>query len=171
MTGEGAQVSKAQHPVQDLDWLVTDFAERVRDVAHTVLVSADGLVLASSTRLPRDHADQLAAVTSALASLVQGAARMFQAGQVIQTAVQMEDGLLLTMLVGDGSTLAVLAAADCDLGLIAYEMSLLVGQAWRVAIPATRQDFDPESPPPAVPPQGEVWKASDPTNDYGPRIR
>jgi len=123
--------------MQDLDWLVTDFAERVRDVAHAVVVSADGHVLTFNSAFPRDQADQLAAVTLGLASLTQGAAHMFQAGNVIQTAVQMEAGLLVTMLVSDNSTLVVLAAANCDLGLIAYEMSLLIERVGREPIPAT----------------------------------
>ena len=163
-------MSAVQHPVQDLEWLVTDFVERVDDVAHAVVVSADGLVLAFNSRFPRDRADQLAAVTSALASLTQGAVRMFQAGDVIQTAVQMDDRLLVTMLVSNGSTLAVVAAAECDLGLVAYEMSLLVERIRRESTPATPQNHDPEPPLPAVPPQGRVRKASDSTSAYGPRL-
>ena len=144
-------MSTAQHPVQDLDWLVTDFAERVRHVAHAVVVSADGFALAFSARLPRGDADQLAAVTSGLAGLADGAARTFQAGEVIQTAVEMEAGLLVTMPVSSGSTLAVLAAAECDLGLISCEMSLLAERAGPELTPATRQDYDPGSLLPAIP--------------------
>jgi uncharacterized protein len=144
-------VSTAQHPVQDLDWLVTDFAERVRHVAHAVVVSADGFALAFSATLPPCHADQLAAVTSGLAGLANGAARTFDTGEVIQTAVEMEAGLLVTMPVSNSSTLAVLAAAECDLGLISCEMSLLAERAGRELTPATRQEYDPGSPLPAVP--------------------
>jgi uncharacterized protein len=50
-------------------WLVTNFAERVPGVAHAIVVSADGLLLTSSDRLPRDRADQLAAVASGLIRL------------------------------------------------------------------------------------------------------
>jgi predicted regulator of Ras-like GTPase activity (Roadblock/LC7/MglB family) len=132
-------VSALEHTVQDLDWLVTDFVDRVRDVAHAVVVSADGLPLAFNTRFPRDHADQLAAVTSGLASLTMGAARVFQAGRVIQTAVEMEAGLFVVMTISNGSSLAVLAAAQCDLGLVAYEMSLLVERVGRELTPAQRQ--------------------------------
>jgi len=132
-------VSATEHIVQDLDWLVTDFVDRVRDVAHAVVVSADGLPLAFNTRFPRDHADQLAAVTSGLASLTQGAARVFAAGRVIQTAVEMEAGLFVVMSISNGSSLAVLAAANCDLGLVAYEMSLLVERVGRELTPASRQ--------------------------------
>ena len=132
-------MSAMEHTVHDLDWLVTDFVERVRDVAHAVVVSADGLPLAFNTRFPRDHADQLAAVTSGLASLTMGAARVMQAGRVIQTAVEMEAGLFVVMTISNGSSLAVLAAAQCDLGLVAYEMSLLVERVGRELTPAKRQ--------------------------------
>jgi hypothetical protein len=123
---------------QDLDWLVTNFVERVQDAAHAVVVSADGLPLAFSADFPEDRADQLAAITSGLSSLTQGAARAFQGGTVVQTAVEMEAGLLVVMEISNGSSLAVLAAVDCDLGLIAYEMSLLVERVGRRLTPATR---------------------------------
>ena len=131
-------MSTAQHPAQDLDWLVTDFTERVRHVAHAVVVSADGFALAFSARLPHGRADQLAAVTSGLVGLADGAARTFQAGEVIQTAVEMEAGLLVIMPAGKSSTLAVLAAAECDLGLVSREMRLLAERARRELTPATR---------------------------------
>jgi predicted regulator of Ras-like GTPase activity (Roadblock/LC7/MglB family) len=169
--GKGAQVSTAQHPVQDLDGLVTDFAERVRHVAHAVVVSADGFALAFSASLPRGHADQLAAVTSGLAGLADGAARTFGAGEVIQTAVEMEAGLLVTMSAGSGSTLAVLATAECDLGLISCEMSLLAERAGPEPAPATRQEYNPGSPLPAVPLQARGPEASDSASDYCLRAR
>lgn len=131
-------MSAKEHTAGDLDWLVTDFVDRIRDVAHAVVVSADGLPLAFNARFPRDHADQLAAVTAGLASLTQGAARSFQAGQVIQTAVEMEAGLFVVMTISNGSSLAVLAVANCDLGLVAYEMGLLVERVGRELTPASR---------------------------------
>lgn len=132
-------MSPTEQSEGDLDWLITDFVDRMRDVAHAVVVSADGLPLAFNARFPRDHADRLAAVTAGLASLTQGAARSFQAGQVIQTAVEMEAGLYVVMTIRNGSSIAVLAAAKCDLGLVAYEMSLLVERVGRELTPASRQ--------------------------------
>jgi predicted regulator of Ras-like GTPase activity (Roadblock/LC7/MglB family) len=46
-----------------LDWLVTDFTERVANVAHAIVVSADGVTLAKSADIPEDRAGQLAAIT------------------------------------------------------------------------------------------------------------
>lgn len=119
-------------------WLVTNFVERVPGVAHAVVVSADGLLLTSSVGLPRDRADQLAAVASGLISLTAGAARCFDAGTVVQTVVEMERGFLLLMSISDGSCLAVLASPNCDIGLIGYEMTLLVDRVGQLLTPELR---------------------------------
>jgi predicted regulator of Ras-like GTPase activity (Roadblock/LC7/MglB family) len=117
---------------------VDSFVQQVPGVAHAVVVSADGLLLVASSGLPRDRADQLAAVTSGLVSLTQGAARCFEAGGVVQTVVEMERGIVLTMAISDGSSLAVLASPSCDIGLIGYEMTLLVDRAGKLLTPELR---------------------------------
>ena len=113
---------------RDLDWLVTRFVEDVPDAAHAILLSADGLLMACSTSLPEDRAEQVAAVSSGLASLAVGASRLFEGGAVLQTIVEMEHGYLMLMSVGDGSTLAVLTQESADIGQVGYEMALLVAR-------------------------------------------
>jgi predicted regulator of Ras-like GTPase activity (Roadblock/LC7/MglB family) len=119
-------------------WLITDFVRRVPGAAHAVVVSADGLLLGSSQGLPRDRAEQLSAVASGLISLTQGAARVFEAGDVAQTVVEMERGYLFLMQISDGSCLSVLAAPNCDIGLVAYEMTLLVERVGQQLTPELR---------------------------------
>jgi uncharacterized protein len=131
-------VSTLGQPAQDLNWLVSDFVARVPDVAHAIIVSSDGLVVAVSGGFPPGSAERLAAVTSGLASLVQGAAGMFEAGSVNQTVVEMDAGVLVVMTVSHGASLAVLAGPDGKMGLIAYEMALLVERAGRMITPAIR---------------------------------
>jgi predicted regulator of Ras-like GTPase activity (Roadblock/LC7/MglB family) len=133
-------------PVQDLNWLITAFVERVPSVAHALAVSADGLPLAVSDGLPTDRVDQLAAVTCGVTSLMSGAAQMFNGGTVTQTVVEMQRGVLIVMSISDGSSIAVLAAADCDMGLVAYEMALLVERAGRVLTPQLRRAPQPWGP-------------------------
>jgi uncharacterized protein len=123
---------------RDLNWLVTDFAGRVADVAHAAVVSADGVPLALSEDIPAALAGQLAAIISGLTSLMQGAARLFEAGQPIQALVEMVDGLMFVRAISDGSSLAVLAAPECDTGLVTYEMTLLVEAAGEVLTPTAR---------------------------------
>ncbi len=123
---------------QDLNWLVSDFAMRVADVAHAAVVSADGVPLALSEDIPQMFAEQLAAITSGLASLMTGAARIFEAGVPTQALVEMQGGLMLVKAISDGSSLAVLASPDCDTDLVSYEMSLLVEAVGEVLSPALR---------------------------------
>jgi predicted regulator of Ras-like GTPase activity (Roadblock/LC7/MglB family) len=125
-------------PGQDLNWLISAFADRVPSVAHALVVTSDGLPLAFSQDLPPERVDQLAAVASGLTSLVEGAARIFGGGAINQTVVEMRQGLLIVMSVTGGSTLAVLAASDCDMGLVAYEMALLADRTWRALTPGPR---------------------------------
>src|SRR3954469_25687042 len=106
-------------------WLITDFVHRVPGAAHAVVVSADGLLLAASRGLPKDRADQLAAVASGLTSLARVAARVCEGGTVAQAVVERANGFPCIMAVSRGSCLAVLGSAESDIGLVVYEMALL----------------------------------------------
>ena len=130
-------------PIKHLSWLLTNLIERVPAIAHAIVVSSDGLPLACSQDFPTDRADQLSAITSGLTSLTQGASRMFEGGAVTQTVVEMQRGLLIVVSIGDGSTLTVLAATDSDMGLVAYEMTMLADRAGRALTPKMREALQP----------------------------
>ena len=127
-------------------WLVGNFANRTPGVAHALVVSADGLPVAVSERLDRPRADQLAAIASGLASLTEGASRCFGGGQVKQTVVEMDRGFLFVMSISDGSCLAVLAASNCNVGVVAYEMTVLVARAGDVLTPTLRAELQSALP-------------------------
>ena len=131
---------------RDLSWLVSAFAERVPGVAHAVVVSSDGLLVAISDHLPRDNADKLAAVTSGLMSITAGAAQLFDGDVVKQTVVEMGRGYFLVMQVRDGSILATLAAGDADIGVVGYEMARLAKQAGEMRTPALRAELQQALP-------------------------
>ena len=128
---------------RDLNWLVTDFTTRVADVAHAAVVSADGVPLALSEHIPAGFAGQLAAIASGLTSLMQGAARLFEAGLPIKALVDMERGLMFVTAISDGSSLAVLAATECDTDLVSYEMTKLVEAVGHVLSPTARAPQGP----------------------------
>ena len=126
-----APVASTAGDDRDLDWVMSRFVDEVPDAAHAILVSADGLLMASSTSIPGERAEQVAAVSSGLASLAVGAARLFEGGSVMQTIVEMEMGFLMLMSVGDGSNLTVLTTEEADIGQVGYEMALLVDRVGR----------------------------------------
>jgi uncharacterized protein len=125
--------------MQDMGWLLNNFANSVAGIAHVIAVSADGLLLASSRDLPEDRADQLAAIASGVVSLTEGASRMFNAGTVQQTIIEMDSGYLFLMSISDGSSMAVLAARSCDVGQVGYEMALLVERVGAALSPTPRE--------------------------------
>ena len=127
---------------QDLNWLVTEFTTRVEDVAHAVVVSADGVPLALSAGIPLPAVEQLAAIISGLTSLMQGAARVFEGGAPMQALVEMDGGLMFVKAISDGSSLAVLTAPECDTRQVSYEMTLLVEAVGELLTPAVRGYHD-----------------------------
>ena len=111
---------------ENLTWLLDDLIERAPSAQQAVVLSADGLMMGASTGIAREDAEHLSAMAAGFQSLAKGASRHFRAGPVRQTVVEMESAFLVVTAAGHGACLAVLAGSDADLGLIAYEMAMLV---------------------------------------------
>jgi predicted regulator of Ras-like GTPase activity (Roadblock/LC7/MglB family) len=123
---------------EDVNWLITNFVETTPGVVEAIVVSSDGLLMALSNGLDRAGADRFAAVASGLIGLAYGAAGRFGGGRVNEVIVEMDNAFLLVTGIGDGSALGVVADATCDIGLVGYEMAVLVDKAGRVLTPELR---------------------------------
>ena len=110
----------------DLSWLLDDMVARVPGLERAIVLSSDGLLLSRSGTLSEEDADRLSAVASAFQGLARGTARQFAGGAVRQTVVEMAAAFLFVTAAGKGACLAVLTSADADIGLVAYEVNLLV---------------------------------------------
>ena len=110
----------------NLTWLLDDLIERVPSAQQAVVLSADGLMMGASAALSREDAEHLSAMAAGFQSLAKGASRHFKAGPVRQTVVEMESAFLFVTAAGQGTCLGVLSSEDADMGLIAYEMAMLV---------------------------------------------
>src|SRR5215469_10133714 len=117
------------YPASQLDWLLDDLVLRVAHIQQAVFLSQDGLALGASRGLEQSDAEHLAALAAGFQSLARGAGRHFGGGAVRQTIIEMEAGFLLVSAAGSGTCLAVIAEQGADLGLVAYEMAILVGRA------------------------------------------
>ena len=109
-----------------LGWLLDDLIERVPSARQAIVLSVDGLLMGASKALSREDAEHMSAIAAGFQSLARGAGRHFNAGVVRQTIVEMESAFLFVTAAGQGACLAVLADANSDIGLIAYEMAMLV---------------------------------------------
>lgn len=112
----------------DITWLVNDLVDRVAHVHQAVVLSHDGLLIAKSTGLSREDAEHLSAVAAGMHGLARGAGRRFGRGAVRQTIIEMESGFIFVTAGGNGACIAVLATEEADVGLVAYEMEMIVAR-------------------------------------------
>src|SRR6185503_10955501 len=130
----------------ELNWLLEDLVGRVVGARHAVVLSADGLLLGRSPGLSKDDSDHLSAMASAFQSLARGTGRQFGGGQVRQTIVEMEHAYLFVTAAGHGACLVVLGEEDADMGMIAYEMNMLVKRVGTYLSSAPRVEVVPPLP-------------------------
>jgi predicted regulator of Ras-like GTPase activity (Roadblock/LC7/MglB family) len=110
----------------ELNWLLDDLVNRVAQVMKVVMLTQDGLAIGASAGLSQEDAEHLAALAAGFQSMARGAGEHFGGGQVRQTVIEMESAYLFVSAAGHGTCLAVLSTADADVGLVAYEMAVLV---------------------------------------------
>lgn len=125
----------------DLGWLVDRFATQVPSVQQAVVVSSDGLALATSSGVDRETADRLSAVAAGMIGLAYGSAGRFGAGAVSNVIIEMERGWMIVTGIRDGSLMCVLADHHADIGDLAYEIAVFADRAGEVLTPAVRREL------------------------------
>ena len=129
-----------------LSWLLDNLVRQVEHIRQAVVLSTDGLVVAASQGLSREDGEHLSALAAGVQSMAKGAGRHFGGGDVRQTIIEMDSAFLFVSAAGRGTCLAVLGSAESNVGLIAYEMAMLVRRMGRYL--ATELRFpDPETAP------------------------
>ncbi|WP_046469273.1 roadblock/LC7 domain-containing protein [Allosalinactinospora lopnorensis] len=124
----------------ELSWLLDDLLIRAKGTRHAIVLSTDGLLMASSSQLDRSTAEHLAAIASGLHSLASGAGKQFSAGDVRQSIIEMDGAFLFVAAAGEGACMALLADTDCDVGLVAYEMNKVIQRVGRYLSAPPRPD-------------------------------
>lgn len=109
-----------------LSWLLDDLVQRLQHIRQAVVLSRDGLVTAAAHAMSREDGDHLAALAAGLQGLARGAMEHCAAREVRQTIIEMDSAFLFVMAAGEGTCLAVITSADANMGVIAYEMAMMV---------------------------------------------
>lgn len=122
----------------DLDWVMTALKKKVPGVLHALTATADGLYLASTPGLDEPTRKLLSSITSGLASLTASAAVTCGAERPVQTLVEIDRGFMIVASIADTAAVIVLTTRDVDLGLVGYELGLLVQKVGRVLTPELR---------------------------------
>jgi hypothetical protein len=118
--------------------LLHQFAHDAPGLTHALIVSLDGLQLATSDAVGRDLADQLAAATSGLLSLANQCGALLALGGTDHVTVRLKHGHLLCMRIGESAGLVVAARPDADLRVLAHWMTKFVSSVDHVLAPPLR---------------------------------
>jgi predicted regulator of Ras-like GTPase activity (Roadblock/LC7/MglB family) len=119
-------VTQAKSNGEQLGWLLDNLVSQVANVRQALVLSRDGLVVAKSQTVSREEGDRLSALAAGVQSLARGAGQQVGGGEVRQTIIEMDSAFMFVVEAGQGTCLAVLASADANLGVMAYEMAMLV---------------------------------------------
>lgn len=125
----------------NVNWMMARLVSQTPGLREAVVVSADGLPIAMSDGLDREAGDRFAAVASGLIGLAYGAAGRFGGGAVNEVIVEMERAFLFVTGISDGSALAVVATAEADMGLVAYQMADFAQRVGHVLTPELRAEL------------------------------
>jgi hypothetical protein len=135
------KAAQDSHGKSDFTWLINDFVQKVHGVSHALIMSSDGFPLTASTSVSPDDAEQLAAISSGLLSLAGNSAALFDKGSCEQIIIRLTHGYFLFMGIGAGAGLAVLTSPECDMEVVAYEMTQFVTNAGHALTPEIRADL------------------------------
>jgi len=119
-------MTQAKGTGEELGWLLDNLISRVANVRQALVLSRDGLAVAKSQNMSREESDRLAALAAGVQSLARGAGQQVSGGEVRQIVIEMDSAFMFVMTAGEGTCLAVLATAEANLGVMAYEMAMLV---------------------------------------------
>jgi predicted regulator of Ras-like GTPase activity (Roadblock/LC7/MglB family) len=113
---------------EDKSWVLAPLLE-LPHVIHAAVISGDGFIEGSSPGLQRDSAEGVAAMMSAL----QGAGRAVTAAfagqddaKLRQTVIESEEGWVFAIPAGENTCLAVFAAPEVNMGVVAHHMQIQV---------------------------------------------
>ncbi len=123
LTNPGAGQAPGQQ--RELNWLLDDLIARVAPIHKAAVLSRDGLTMGAAG-LSQEDAEHLSAIAAGFHSLARGAGLQFGGGYPRQTIVELDSAFLFVTAAGEGSCLAVVSSADADVGVVAYEMAVLV---------------------------------------------
>ncbi len=125
----------------DFSWLLQQLATEVPGVTNIVLVSTDGLQLASAGAINRTLADSVAALTSGLLGIVKQFGRELRIGEPETFTIRYPHGHLAFVRIGDAAGLFVAASVDTDMKRLGFGMGRFVEAVGHALTPAIRQQL------------------------------
>jgi len=126
-------MNPSQPELSDLSWVLDEHLANLPGVLRVVLLSADGLAVATSKGVERDMAERMAAAASGIQSLSRAGAEFADCPDEPWelTLNQYGGGSLLLMAAGEGTYLAVASSREVDLEAMSFAAQKTVDRLGR----------------------------------------
>lgn len=120
---------------RNVNFMLANYLREIPGVQQVIGVSSDGLLMALATPMDRGDADKLAATVSGTTTLAVNAGRLLGKGALSQVITEFEGGYFVATLIKARSCLGVVTTAECDLGQVGYEATMLVERIGAILTP------------------------------------
>ncbi|BEL06800.1 roadblock/LC7 domain-containing protein [Actinoplanes sichuanensis] len=127
----------------DVTWLIDQLVREVPTITAVVLVSADGLQLASSGHLSREHAESVAALAAGFLGITGQLGGLLQLGAPENLSIRYPHGHLAFLRIDDPTgdfvaALLVAAQPQTQIGHLGYAMTTFSQSVGHALTPETR---------------------------------
>ena len=144
---------QASHPAHRVGWLLDQLLHQMPTIDHAVLVSADGLHLATAGGLDRDNAESAAALSAGFLSITQNFGLVLGLGSAPENlSIRYPGGHLAFLRIDDAqgefaAALIVAAEPQTPIGTLGYAMTAFGEAVGHALTPEIRRQIHQQTLP------------------------
>ena len=102
--------------------ILEESKERIKEIDGLLLVTRDGLPIASTTLADTTDEDRMSAMAAAALNLAERVVEELVKGELKEMVIKGTEGLIIVIQVGDEAVLTATTSSDAKLGLILLEL-------------------------------------------------
>ena len=108
--------------IDSITKLLEESKERIQEIEGLLLVTRDGLPIASTTLTDSTDEDRMSAMAAAALNLAERVVVELAKGDLKEMVIKGTEGLIIVIQVGDEAVLTATTSSDAKLGLILLEL-------------------------------------------------
>ena len=115
-------MSDIDNRIDNIIQILEESKKRIKEIDGLLLVTRDGLPIASTTLADTTDEDRMSAMAAAALNLAERVVEELVKGQLKEMVIKGTDGLIIVIQVGEEAVLTATTSSDAKLGLILLEL-------------------------------------------------
>lgn len=115
-------MSDIDNRIDSIIQVLEESKERITEIDGLLLVTRDGLPIASTTLASTTDEDRMSAMAAAALNLAERVVEELVKGQLKEMVIKGTEGLIIVIQVGEEAVLTATTSSDAKLGLILLEL-------------------------------------------------